>query len=149
MNRIVIAFALLLSALWLPAQDVTYVIFNRDCMNQLVYRYAYPNVKGDEPVFAYSIRPNVLENYVFITEGAGHYSPTMPDGAITCKSLNLNDGFVASVNRDDQQMLIVFQRQEGGYWLMPVGSATLIARNNSKYWVRSKNCSFTFDTLRM
>lgn len=149
MNRIVIALSLLLSALWLPAQDVTYVIFNRECMNQLVYRYAYPNVKGEDPVFAYSVHPNVLENYVFITEGAGHYSPTLPDGAITCKSLSLNDGFVASVNRDARQLLIVFQRQEGGYWLMPVGSATLIARNGSKYWVRSKNCAFTYDTLRL
>jgi LysM repeat protein len=144
-----LAFAITCLAQILPAQDVTYVIFNRDCMSQLVYRYAYPNVKGDEPVFAYAIRPNVLENYIFIAEGTGHYSPTMPDGAVSCRSLDLNDGFVSSINKDNQQMLIVFQRQEGGYWLMPIGSATLIARSGPKYWVRSKNCSFTFDTLRM
>jgi LysM repeat protein len=150
MNRItVLAFAFTFLAQLLPAQNVTYVIFNRDCMNQLVYRYAYPNVKGEDPVFAYSVKPNVLENYVFIAEGAGHYSPTMPAGAVSCRSLDLNDGFVASINRDERQMNVVFQRQEGGYWLMPIGSATLVARNNSKYWVRSKNCSFTFDTLRM
>lgn len=149
MNRIALAFVMLLSTGALPAQDVTYVIFNRDCMNQLVYRYAYPNVKGGDPVFAYSVKPNVLENYVFTVDGAGHYSPSMPDGAVTCKSLSLSDGFVASVNNQSRQMVIVFQRQEGGYLLMPVGAATLIARSGSKYWVRSKNCSFTFDTLRM
>lgn len=149
MNRFVLAFILLIFAQLLPAQDVTYVVFNRDCMNQMVYRYAYPNMKGDDPVYAYSIRPNVLENYVFLTEGAGHYSPTRPDDAISCKNLNLSDGFIGAVNRGDKQMLIVFQRQEGGYWLMPVASATLVARSGAKYWVRSKNCSFTFDTLRM
>ena len=149
MNRIFLAFALSLLAQLMPAQEVTYVIFNRDCMSQLVYRYAYPNVKGDEPVFAYSVRPNVLEQYIFLSEGTGHFSPTMPDGAISCRSLDLDDAFVASVNRDDRQILIVFQRQEGGYWLMPIGAATLIARSGPKYWVRSKNYSFTFDTLRM
>ncbi len=149
MNRIVLAFAITFLAQLLPAQDVTYVVFNRDCMSQLVYRYAYPNVKGEDPVYAYSIHPNVLENYVFIAKGSGHYSPTMPAGAVSCRSLELSDGFVAALNREDKQMLIVFQRQEGGYWLMPIGSATLIARSGQKYWVRSKNCSFTFDTLRM
>ncbi len=149
MNRIIFAFAITLMAQLLPAQDVTYVIFNRDCMSQLVYRYAYPNVKGDDPVFAYSVRPNVLENYIFLSEGAGHYAPTMPDGAVSCRSLDLSDGFISAINRGDRQMLIVFQRQEGGYWLMPIGSATLIARSGPKYWIRSKNCSFTFDTLRM
>lgn len=149
MNRLILAFSIMLLAQLLPAQDVTYVIFNRDCMSQLVYRYAYPNVKGDEPVYAYSIRPNVLENYVFMVEGSGHYSPSMPAGAVSCSSLNLSDGYVAALNRNDRQMLVVFQRQEGGYWLMPIGSATLVARSGPKYWVRSKNCSFTFDTLRM
>lgn len=52
----------------------------------------------------------------------------MPEGAITCGKLNLNDGFIAGLNRGDRQVLIVFQRQEGGYWLMPIGSATLIAK---------------------
>ena len=149
MNRLFLAFALLLISQVLPAQDVTYVVFNRDCMSQLVYRYAYPNVKGDAPVYAYAVKPNVLENYVFIAEGSGHYSPTMPEGAITCGKLNLNDGFIAGLNRGDRQVLIVFQRQEGGYWLMPIGSATLIAKNGPKYWIRSKNCSFIFDTLHL
>lgn len=149
MNRIALAFVMLLSAGILPAQDVTYVIFNRDCMNQLVYRYAYPNVKGEDPVFAYSVKPNALENYVFTGDGAGHYSPSLPNGAVTCKSLSLSDGFAASVNNQSRQMVIVFQRQEGGYLLMPVSAATLIARSGSKYWVRSKNCSFTFDTLHL
>ncbi|MEZ4894670.1 MAG: hypothetical protein R2778_16865 [Saprospiraceae bacterium] len=67
MNRLFLAFALLLISQVLPAQDVTYVVFNRDCMSQLVYRYAYPNVKGDAPVYAYAVKPNVLENYVFIS----------------------------------------------------------------------------------
>jgi len=149
MNRIVLAFAITFLAQFLPAQEVTYVVFNRDCMSQLMYRYAYPNVKGEDPIYAYSIQPNVLENYVFTSKGAGHYSPTMPNGAVSCRSLELNDGYVAALNREDKQMLIVFQRQEGGYWLMPIGSATLVARSGQKYWIRSKNCSFTFDTLRM
>ncbi len=149
MNRIALAFIITFLTQLLPAQEVTYVVFNRDCMSQLVYRYAYPNVKGDDPVYAYSINPNVLENYVFTAKGAGHYAPTMPVGAVSCRSLELNDGFVAAVNRGDRQMLVVFQRQEGGYWLMPIESATLVARSGQKYWVRSKNCSFTFDTLRL
>ena len=131
------------------AQEVTYVLFNRDCMNQLEYRYSYPSAKGDNPVWAYSIKPNIQEHFVFMTKGVGHYSPELPQGAISCNKLSLDDAFVANLNRDAQQMVIVFQRQSGGYWLMPVGSATLIARNNSRYWVRSSQSSFQFDTLRL
>jgi len=133
----------------LPAQEVTYVLFNRDCMNQLEYRYSYPNVKGDSPVWAYSIKPNVLENFIFMTEGAGYYSPEMPAGTVSCRNLALDDALVSRINRGGQQMLVVFQRQSGGYWLMPVASATLIARNNQQYWVRTPQSSFQFDTTRL
>ncbi|MDX1911832.1 MAG: LysM peptidoglycan-binding domain-containing protein [Saprospiraceae bacterium] len=150
MKQIVRAFvAFFITLQSLSAQDVTYVLFNRDCMNQLEYRYSYPNVKGDNAVWAYSIKPNMLEHYVFMTEGAGHYSPELPEGAITCRNLDLDDAYVAAVNRETQQMIIVFQRQSGGYWLMPVASATLVARNGSRYWVRASQSSFQFDTLRL
>jgi LysM repeat protein len=150
MKQILCAFvALLFSFQSLSAQDVTYVLFNRDCMNQLEYRYSYPNVKGENAVWAYAIKPNVLEHYVFMTEGAGHYSPELPEGAITCRNLDLDDAYVAAINREAQQMIIVFQRQSGGYWLMPVASATLVARNGSRYWVRAPQSSFQFDTLRL
>lgn len=149
MKQIILALVAFSSIYNLPAQNVTYVLFNRDCMNQLEYRYSYPNVKGDNAVWAYSIKPNVQEHYIFMTEGAGHYSPELPAGAISCRNLNLDDAFVASVNREEEQMLIVFQRQSGGYWVMPVESATLVARSGSKYWVRSMQSSFQFDTLRL
>ncbi|MBL7809517.1 MAG: LysM peptidoglycan-binding domain-containing protein [Saprospiraceae bacterium] len=149
MKHILPALCSLLMFPILSAQEVTYVLFNRDCMNQLEYRYSYPNVKGDNSVWAYSIKPNVQEYFVFMTRGAGHYSPELPQGTISCNKLTLDDAFVANINRDAQQMLIVFQRQSGGYWLMPVASATLVARNNSRYWVRSSQSSFQFDTLRL
>lgn len=149
MKQIILALAAFLTFETLPAQDVTYVLFNRDCMNQLEYRYSYPNLKGDNAVWAYSVKPNIQEHFVFMTEGEGHYSPELPEGTITCRNLDLDDAFVASINRNAKQMLIVFQRQSGGYWLMPVESATLVARNGAKYWVRAKQSSFQFDTLRM
>ncbi|MBC7778416.1 MAG: LysM peptidoglycan-binding domain-containing protein [Phycisphaerae bacterium] len=149
MKQIILSLAAFFSLHTLQAQDVTYVLFNRDCMNQLEYRYSYPNLKGDNAVWAYSVKPNTLEHYIFMTEGAGHFSPELPDGTVTCRNLDLDDAFVASVNRGAQQMLIVFQRQSGGYWLMPVESATLVARKAAKYWVRSKQSSFQFDTLRL
>lgn len=149
MKQIIIALAAIFSFQILPAQDVTYVLFNRDCMSQLEYRYSYPNLKGDNAVWAYSVKPNIQENFVFMTEGAGLYSPELPTGAVTCRNLNLDDAFVSSINREEQQMLIVFQRQSGGYWLMPVKSATMVARNGTKYWVRAPQSSFQFDTLRL
>ncbi|MBN8678601.1 MAG: LysM peptidoglycan-binding domain-containing protein [Chitinophagales bacterium] len=149
MKQLLSAFIILLAAGQLTAQEVTYVLFNRDCMNQLEYRYTYPNVKGDNSVWAYSIKPNIQEHFIFMTKGAGHYSPELPQGTISCSKLNLDDAFVANINREAQQMLIVFQRQSGGYWLMPVASATLVARNTSRYWVRSSQSSFQFDTLRL
>lgn len=149
MKQITLALAAFFCFQTLLAQDVTYVLFNRDCMNQLEYRYSYPNLKGENSVWAYSVKPNVQEHFIFMTEGAGHYSPELPDGAVTCRNLDLDDAFVASINRGAQQMLIVFQRQSGGYWLMPVESATLVAKKGAKYWVRARQSSFQFDTLRM
>lgn len=149
MKHFILATIAIFSFQILPAQEVTYVLFNRDCMNQLEYRYSYPNLKGENSVWAYSVKPNVQEHFIFMTEGAGHYSPELPEGAVTCRNLDLDDAFVARINRGAQQMLIVFQRQNGGYWLMPVESATLVARNGAKYWVRARQSSFQFDTLRL
>jgi LysM repeat protein len=149
MKQIIFSVAAFFALQILPAQDVTYVLFNRECMHQLEYRYSYSNLKGDNAVWAYSVRPGVLEHYIFMTEGEGHYSPELPDGTVSCKNLNLDDAFVAGINRDAFQMLIVFQRQSGGYWLMPVASATFVARKGSRYWVRSQQSSFQFDTLRL
>ncbi len=149
MKLFLLAIVSIISFQMLQAQDVTYVMFNRDCMSQLEYRYTYPNLKGDSPVWAYSVKPNVLEHYIFMTEGEGHYTPELPSGTVSCKDLDMNDAFVAGINRQEQQMLIVFQRQSGGYWLMPVASATLIARKGTKYWVRAQQSTFQFDTLRL
>ncbi len=149
MKQILLALVAFFALQILPAQDVTYVLFNRACMNQLEYRYSYPNLKGENAVWAYSMKPNVQEHFIFMTEGAGHYSPELPDGAVSCRELDLDDAFVANINRGALQMLIVFQRQSGGYWLMPVESATLVARKGAKYWVRAQQSSFQFDTLRL
>lgn len=149
MKQLFLALVATISFQTVFAQDVTYVLFNRDCMNQLEYRYSYPNLKGENSVWAYSVKPNVQDHYIFMTEGAGLYSPEMPRGTVSCRDLNLDDAFVAAINRGQQQMLVVFQRQSGGYWLMPVKSSTLIARNGSRYWVRSQQSSFHFDSLRL
>ena len=149
MKQITLLFVAFFAFEALSAQDVTYVLFNRDCMNQLEYRYSYPNLKGENAVWAYSVKPNVQEHFIFMTEGAGHYSPELPEGTVSCRNLDLDDAFVAGINRGVKQMLIVFQRQSGGYWLMPVESATLVAKNGAKYWVRAQQSSFQFDTLRM
>lgn len=133
----------------LLAQDVTYVLFSRDCMTQLEYQYAYPNLKGDEPVWAYSLKPNLQDNFIFMTEGEGHYSPEMPKETGTCLNLDLEDAYVSRINRGTEKLVIVFPRQSGGYWLMPVGSATMVARNGSKYRVNSVQSSFQFDTLKL
>jgi len=149
MKQILLALVAFFTLQILPAQDVTYVLFNRACMNQLEYRFSYPNIKGENAVWAYSVKPNVQEHFLFMTEGAGHYSPELPEGAASCRDLDLDDAFVANINRGALQMLIVFQRQSGGYWLMPVESATLVARKGAKYWVRARQSSFQFDTLRL
>ncbi|MFN0216783.1 MAG: LysM peptidoglycan-binding domain-containing protein [Saprospiraceae bacterium] len=149
MKQIILAFAAIFFSQSLLAQDVTYVQFDRNCMNQLEYRYSYPNLKGENAIWAYSIKPNLQEHFIFATKGAGHYSPERPKGTVSCQNLDLDDAFVGNINRGSQQMLIVFQRQSGGYWLMPVGSATSISRKGSKYWVNTLQSSFQFDTLRM
>ncbi|MFN0175533.1 MAG: LysM peptidoglycan-binding domain-containing protein [Saprospiraceae bacterium] len=149
MKQILLALVAFFALQILPAQDVTYVLFNRACMNQLEYRYSYPNLKGENAVWAYSMKPNEQEHFIFLTEGDGHYSPELPKSAVSCRNLDLDDAFAANINRGALQMLIVFQRQSGGYWLMPVESATLVARKGAKYWVRTKQSSFQFDTLRL
>lgn len=149
MKQLMLALGAFLTLQNLSAQEVTYVLFNRECMSQLEYRYSYPNLKGEDAVWAYSVKPNIQEHFVFMTEGAGHYSPEMPDNVQNCRNLNLDDAYVSRINKGTEQMVIVFQRQSGGYWLMPVASATLVARNGAKYWVRAKQSSFQFDTLRL
>jgi LysM repeat protein len=149
MKQYLLSFVAFSAITCLYGQDVTSVLFNRDCMSQLEYRYSYPNLKGEDAVWAYSMKPNVLENYIFMTEGAGEYAAELPEGTVNCRSFEVDDAMVTKVNRGLQNMQIVFQRQSGGYWVMPVKSITLVERNGSKYFVRSQQSSFQFDTIRM
>jgi LysM repeat protein len=147
MNRIAVVFSMMILTQWVSARTVTYVVFDRDCMNQLSFRFAYPNEKSENPVSAFSLHPNALENYIFISDGAGQYASELPTGALLCSKLKMSDGLVSAINKGDREVTIVVERQEGGYWLTPIGSAILIAQNGPKYWIRSKYCSFAFDTL--
>jgi LysM repeat protein len=146
MRRFLPAVFSLLALAPLAAQKVTYIMFNRECMTQLEYRYTYSD---DDGFFAYSIRPNGSEQYLFNCGNDRLESSTRPEKAVACRDLKLNGDFVESVNERTHQAYIVFQRSEGGYWLLPVSSATQVTRNGAIYYFRGQSYAFAADTSRL
>nr|MBP6828304.1 hypothetical protein [Saprospiraceae bacterium] len=130
----------------LPAQSPMYVVFNAGCMDQLEYRYT----KSGNSLFAYSIRPNADEQYIFMSGESGMPTQSLPDGAFDCRNLRLDEETVRMINQQSsvRQMYIIIQRAQD-YLMMPVYSATQIKRVASYYLLVSPRYVFAIDTTRL
>ncbi|MCB0575380.1 MAG: hypothetical protein KDC61_12545, partial [Saprospiraceae bacterium] len=76
MKKLILFSLSLLTLSNLPAQSPIYVLFNASCMDQLEYR----NAKSGTPTFAYSIRPNTDEQYLFMSGESGMPTQSLPAG---------------------------------------------------------------------
>lgn len=146
MKKLAFAVLSLFALKALPAQSPVYVLFNPSCMDQLEYRYT----KSGTSVFAYSIRPNADEQYIFMSGSNGMPTQSLPDGVYDCRNLSLSDEAVRSINQNSatRQMYFIIQRPED-YLMMPVYSATQIKRVGSYYLLVSPKYVFAIDTTRL
>ena len=146
MKKIILSILSLSSLHALPAQSPVYVLFNSGCMDQLEYRYT----KSGNSVFAYSVRPNADEQYIFMSGESGMPTQTLPEGTYDCRNLALNDETVRTINQQSavRQMYIIIQRPQD-YLMMPVYSATQIKRVASYYLLVSPKFVFAIDTTRL
>ena len=116
MKKIILSILSLSSLHALPAQSPVYVLFNSGCMDQLEYRYT----KSGNSVFAYSVRPNADEQYIFMSGESGMPTQTLPEGTYDCRNLALNDETVRTINQQAavRQMYIIIQRPQDYLMMM-------------------------------
>lgn len=146
MKKLILSILSLFALGFLPAQSPVYVLFNADCMDQLEYRYT----KSGNSVFAYSMRPNADEQYIFMSGENGMPTQSLPDGTYDCRNLRLNDEAVRVINQQSsvRQMYVIIQRPQD-YLMMPVYSATQIKRVASYYLLVSPKYVFAIDTTKL
>ncbi len=146
MKKIILSILSGFSLIALSAQTPVYLLFNSGCMDQLEYRYT----KSGNSVFAYSIRPNADEQYIFMSGENGMPTQSLPDGTYDCRNLKLNDDAVRTINQQSsvRQMYILIQRPQD-YLMMPIYSAIQIKRVASYYLLVSPKYVFAIDTTRL
>ena len=146
MKKLILSILGLFALNCLPAQSPVYVLFNADCMDQLEYRYT----KSGNSLFAYSMRPNTDEQYIFMSGESGMPTQSLPDGTFDCRNLRLNDDAVRMINQQSsvRQMYVIIQRPQD-YLMMPVYSATQIKRVASYYLLVSPKYVFAIDTTKL
>ncbi|MCB0529035.1 MAG: LysM peptidoglycan-binding domain-containing protein, partial [Saprospiraceae bacterium] len=146
MKKLILFSLSLLTLSNLPAQSPIYVLFNASCMDQLEYR----NAKSGTPTFAYSIRPNTDEQYLFMSGESGMPTQSLPAGTFDCRNLKLSEDLVRNINLQaaTRQMYILIQRAED-YLMMPIYNATQIKRVGSYYLLVSSKYVFAVDTSHL
>lgn len=116
-------------------------------MDFLEYRTAYSN--SNAAYIAYSFHPagNANDRYTLYT-GSGLSADNLPKGTLDCRSFQLTEDMVSSVNKFNRQMFVV-QQQQRGYMVVPVTAINKITRSGSFYLVSAPNYSFIFDTTNL
>ena len=135
----------LLTAFAIQAQNTPlYLIYTRDCVHQLEYRYTYNN----NTVVGYSVQPSLNEQFLLTAGIQGITSSTLPKGAVNCTQFTMNESFTDAVNRNTRQVYMVHQTSSG-YLMMPIIAATQISRYGSVYQYKAPYYSFAVDTSNL
>lgn len=142
MKRILLSCFYLAATLWLPAQTAPiYLLFTRDCMDQLEYHYTY----GTNTMLTYSVHPRAEEQYLLTAGQPAISSPSIPPGTLNCREFNLNAAFVDAINKNVRPVYMVHQTPNG-YTLVPLAAATQITRYGAVFQFRTPRYAFAVDT---
>ncbi len=142
MKRTLLFSLYLLAITALSAQtSPIYLLFTRDCMDQLEYRYTY----GTNTALTYSVHPRMEEQYLLTAGQPAISSPSLPAGTLNCREFNMNSAFVDAINKNARPVYMVHQTSSG-YTLVPLASATQITRYGAVYQFRTPRYAFAVDT---
>jgi LysM repeat protein len=135
---------LAVSTLLAQSDAPLYLMFTKDCMNQLDYQYTY--TRTDVPVYAVS--PSANEQFILTAAAKGIEAKTLQKGVQTCHTFDMNAAFVDAINRQTRQVYIVHQTARG-YLMMPIRYATQVSKSGTYYMVNAPNYSFILDTSKL
>ncbi|MEO6037719.1 MAG: hypothetical protein ABIQ93_04840, partial [Saprospiraceae bacterium] len=142
MKRILLSCTFLLALAWLPAQTgPIYLLFTRDCMDQLEYHYTY----GTNTILMYSVHPHAEEQFLLAAGQPAISSPSIPPGTLNCHEFNMNAAFVDAINKNVRPVYMVHQLATG-FTLVPLVTATQITRYGAVFQFRTGRYAFAVDT---
>lgn len=142
MKRILLPCFYLLAFASLQAQTgPIYLLFTRDCMDQLEYNYTY----GTNKLLTYSVHPRPEEQFLLTAGQPALTSPSIPPGTLNCREFNLNAAFVDAINKNARPVYMVHQTPDG-FTLVPLATATQITRYGSVFQFRTPTYAFAVDT---
>ncbi len=142
MKRTLLFSLYLLAFTSLSAQTAPiYLLFTRDCMDQLEYRYTY----GTNTALTYSVHPRMEEQYLLTAGQPAITAPSLPPGTLNCREFNMNSAFVDAINKNARPVYMVHQTSSG-YTLVPLASASQITRYGAVFQFRTPRYAFAVDT---
>ncbi len=142
MKRILLSCLSLLALASLSAQTAPiYLLFTRDCMDQLEYNYTY----GTNIQLTYSVHPRAEEQFLLTAGQPALTSPSMPPGTLNCREFNINTAFVDAINKNARPVYMVHQNPQG-YTLVPLASASQVTRYGAVFQFRTPRFAFAVDT---
>lgn len=142
MKRTLLSCFYLLALASLSAQTgPIYLLFTRDCMDQLEYSYTY----GTNTQLTYSVHPRMEEQFLLTAGQPALSSPSIPPGTLNCREFNINAAFVDAINKNIRPVYIVHQNPQG-YTLVPLASASQITRYGAVFQFRTPRYAFAVDT---
>jgi len=142
MKRILLFSLYLLALNSLSAQTAPiYLLFTRDCMDQLEYNYTY----GTNIQLTYSVHPRVEEQFLLTAGRPALTSPSMPPGTLNCREFNINTAFVDAINKNVRPVYMVHQNAQG-YTLVPLAAASQVTRYGAVFQFRTPRFAFAVDT---
>lgn len=142
MKRILLFSFYVLALTSLSAQTAPiYLLFTRDCMDQLEYNYTY----GTNMQLTYSVHPRVEEQFLLTAGQPALTSPSMPPGTLNCREFNINSAFVDAINTNARPVYMVHQNAQG-FTLVPLASASQITRYGPVFQFRTPRYAFAVDT---
>ncbi len=142
MKRLLLSCFYLLALTALTAQTAPiYLLFTRDCMDQLEYSYTY----GTNIQLTYSVHPRMEEQFLLAAGQPALTSPSLPPGTLNCREFNINAAFVDAINKNVRPVYMVHQNAQG-YTLVPLASASQITRYGPVLQFRTPRYAFAVDT---
>ncbi|HND87715.1 MAG TPA: LysM peptidoglycan-binding domain-containing protein [Saprospiraceae bacterium] len=123
------------------AQSPVYLLFTKDCVDQLEYRAAY----GNNSWLVYSLKPTADAQFLLKAGDTGIRSKNKPAGTRTCREFVINDAFADVVNRGERPVYMVHQDADG-FMLMPLVACTQITRYGSVLQFRAPRFGFAIDS---
>lgn len=142
--RNIFIFLGVLSASSMEAQNSLYLLFNRNCMDEHIFRQAASGERSRAYVINFS-----QEQYLFFTAESGVSVAGQPPGVLGCRDVVLNQTLVDGINASLQPFTIVRQMEDKTFQLLPVVRAMLVRKSGTYYVFRDQSFSGALDTAAL